>query len=154
MDDSTPLGDAKDWLRARLADGAECPCCTQFAKVYPRQLNSHTARMLIAMNDRHKRGEQWIYLPGLHMGHADEAKARYWGLIEAMPNVVRPDGSKRTGWWRLTQHGKDFVYCRIKVPKYALIYNKRCLKLDASKGEVSIREVLGTGFNYNDLMGY
>jgi hypothetical protein len=43
------------------------------------------------------------------------------------------------------------VLNRSKVPKYARIYNNRCLGLDHSK-QVSIIDVLGTKFNYTELM--
>ena len=37
-DDGMTLGEARDWLRERIEDGEECPCCRQFAKVYRRRL--------------------------------------------------------------------------------------------------------------------
>ena len=52
------LGDAREWLRERVEHGARCPCCTQFAKVYERKLNSRMARQLITFW-----WEDWFHVP-------------------------------------------------------------------------------------------
>jgi len=131
-------------------EGERCPCCEQFAKVYRRKITSHTAMVLIAM--WRKGGTDWVSLPALGMGHADEAKARYWGLIEAKPDEVRDDGSSRTGWWRLTDRGRRFVLNLTSIPKYVRIYDGRALSMDDSQ-QINIADALGTKFNYFDLMG-
>ena len=33
------LDEAKAWLRDQVDDGAHCPCCGQFAKVYKRRIH-------------------------------------------------------------------------------------------------------------------
>src|SRR5262245_9685330 len=148
INDDWTLGQARDWLREHVDDGAPCPLCGQYAKVYRRKLTAHTAVLLIAMY--RKAGSNWVHWPSLGLGHADEAKARYWGLIEAKPDEIREDGSSRTGWWRLTALGVAFVCNRITIAKYARIYDGRCLGL---RGEhVTIGDVLGTKFNYDHLM--
>lgn len=102
----------------------------------------------------------WIDVPGLaatlvtyhtRSTGGDEAKARYWNLIEAMPNVRRDDGSDRVGWWRLTAQGISFVRNEIVIAKHARIYDGRCLGLDNTQ-LVSIIDVLGKRFNYRELM--
>lgn len=148
--DQITLAQAREELRARVTDGAVCPCCTQYAKVYRRKITSQVARVLIAMH--RDAGTGWVHLPTLiERKGADEAKARYWGLIEASEDDVREDGSPRVGWWRLTPAGEAFVLDRLRVPKYAHIYDGRCLSLDDTE-TVSIRDALGTRFDYRDLM--
>ncbi|OYN81720.1 hypothetical protein [Mycolicibacterium sphagni] len=152
------LDAARDWLRDRVDDGEECPCCRQFAKVYKRKLNAGMARVLIAMY--RKAGTDWTYLPHVDLkdgekrrtvGHSGEmCMTRYWGLIEAYPDTKREDGSSRVGWWRLTPLGVEFVLGRTQVPKYARVYSSRCLGLTGDP--VSITDALGTKFNYADLM--
>jgi hypothetical protein len=146
----TTLEEAQEWLRSRVDDGAPCPCCSQFAKVYRRKLTSATARALVLMY--REAGDGWVYFPDL-LGRkqADEAKARYWGLIEER-RAQRDDGSQRNGWWRLTPWGVRFVRGQATIAKYARIYDGRCLGLDYSEGTVNIREALGTRFSYDDLM--
>ena len=56
----------------------------------------------------------------------------------------------RAGWWRLTEQGSAFVQGLMKVQKYAKIYDSRLLKLDGEL--VTIRDVLGSRFNYDELM--
>lgn len=151
-DDSVSLGEARDWLRDRIDKGAGCPCCKQFAKVYPRRLYAAEGAGLIAMWRLNR--DDWVKIPALKMQGGDLLKARFWDLIEPMPNAERADGSKRVGIWRLTLRGVDFVHGRTKVPRIARVYNNRCLGLDASKGEAGIRDVLGARFEYAELMGY
>lgn len=142
------LEEVREWLRDRVDDGAKCPCCTQFAKVYRRKITVQAARVLIRMY--HAAGTDWVNLPDLiERKGADEAKPRYWGLLEAMEGT-RPDGSSRVGWWRLTPEGVAFVRDELRVPKYARIYDGRCLSLEGDP--VGIRDALGTKFRYDELM--
>lgn len=148
MKDDVTLGEAREWLRERVDDGAECPCCEQYAKVYRRKLTSSIARVLISMWRNNRNG--WVYLPAIRSAGQDEVIARFWYLIER-DDTVREDGSKRTGWWRLTDLGVGFIHNEVKLPKYARIYNNRLLNLDPTE-TVSIVDVLGAKFDYGELM--
>jgi hypothetical protein len=151
--DTATLATARDWLRERIDNGQHCPCCTQFAKVYRRKVTSPMARVLIAMHAERVDGtDVFVNLPRLGLSRGDEAKARYWGLIEPMPDTVRDDGSTRTGWWRLTPYGRAFVRNQVKIPKYVRIYDGRCIGYADDDAEVSILDALGTRFNYSELM--
>ena len=141
------VGEAIDFIAYNIEEGVHCPCCEQFAKVYRRPLSSATARVLIAMYKHN--GNGWVHLTDLKIVRSDEAKARHWGLIEQRPGE-REDGSARTGWWRLTPQGVNFVNRRLRVPKYAVIYNGQCLRLEGPP--TSIVQCLGTRFNYSRLM--
>lgn len=149
LPDDVPLAAARDWLRTRALDGgAHCPCCTQYAKVYRRKLTSATGRALCEL--WRAAGQRFAYLPDVVSVRADEAKARYWGLIESR-GEYRDDGSPRSGFWRLTDDGVGFVSHRYRVPAYALIYDGRCLGLEGEP--VGIDDVLGSRFDYGELMG-
>lgn len=146
------LREAKDWLLARVEHGAPCPCCTQFAKVYRRKINSSMAHDLILMWRAFD--EDWGYLPDLRKqrslkGNREESKLRFWGLVEETAEL-RDDGG-RSGWWRVTPHGVGFIRGAVSVPKYANIYNGRLLKLDYTD-YVNIWDALGSKFNYQELM--
>jgi hypothetical protein len=153
--DHTTLSEARGWLRERVDDGAHCPCCTQFAKVYRRKLNSAMAYALILMYRHGGDEDGWCYVPDLLIRRTnrggDEAKARYWGLIEEPPDAMREDGSTRVGTWRLTADGAAFVRGELKVAKYARVYDGRCLGLDDAQ-LVDITDALGKRFNYRELM--
>lgn len=160
-DDETPLGEVRDWLRTQVENGATCPCCKQFAKVYKRKLTHATARTMITLW-HHAEGRDYVYLPGLFntmspsrprpqdaAGAGDAVKGRWWKLMEQKP-AERPDGSPRVGWWRLTDLGRDFVQERANVPKFAHLYSGRCLRLTGPPW--SIRDALTTKFDYDALM--
>lgn len=143
------LEDAKNWLRQRVDEGERCPCCNQFAKVYRRSIHATMARTLVIAYREHEL--DWFHLSTLTKSSGrggEESKLRYWGLLEEELER-RPDGG-RSGWWRITPTGAAFVQGSIEIPKYARIYDGRCLGLDGDK--VSIRDALGKKFNYDELM--
>lgn len=148
LPDSTPLGDARDWLRQRVDKGEPCPCCTQMVKVYRRKINAGMARSLIAMYAVGQRG--WVHLPTqIGARSREEGKLAYWGLIEERA-LRRGDGG-RAGEWRVTEKGEAFIRGKITVPKYARIFDGRLLNLDYSE-RVTIKEVIGDAFDYNQMM--
>lgn len=140
---------AREWLRESTADGTavECPCCKQNVKVYRRPVSAASAFALIAL--WRAAGFQYGHLPTiLNRKQADEAKMRYWGLIEEAP-LEREDGG-RAGYWRVTEAGEAFLHGITRVPQYAVIYDGRLLRLEGDY--VSIRDCLGTKFDYDVLM--
>lgn len=153
LSDASTLREARDWLRVRAEDGERCPCCTQYTKVYKRKINSSMAADLIAMYRAY--ATEWGYLPTLRRrasrkGNREESKLRYWGLVEEEIER-RPDGG-RSGWWRVTEDGARFVRMEVTLPKYARIFDGRCLGLTGPP--VSIRDCLGDAFNYDELMSW
>lgn len=153
LSDAATLGEARNWLRLRLDDGATCPVCTQHAKVYRRPMTSTTVRTMFAM---HRLGG-WLHIPTLLREYLPDVAhqggyatlAQHWGLITE-ERVSRPDGG-RAGYWKLTTAGAAFVEGRSRVLKYARLYNGRCLSLAGDP--VGVREVLGSKFDYAALMG-
>lgn len=145
--DSMTLGEARDALRKLVNEGHRCPCCTQFAKVYKRKLNSGMAVSLIRMWKT--AGLDWQHVPTTIGGKSrEEGKLRYWGLVEE-ETTLREDGG-RAGYWRVTPRGRDFIHTVIVVEKYALVYDGRCLGL--IDGPIGIRACLGSKFDYAELM--
>lgn len=146
--DDMSLGDARDELRELVREGHRCPLCTQFVKVYRRKLTGSMAYMLTRM---YRTGRtDYVHLPSLREGDGsmDTTMAQYWGLIEE-EKARRPDGG-RAGWWRITALGERFVRVHLRVPKYALVYDGRCLGMDGDL--VSIIDCLGDKFDYRELM--
>jgi hypothetical protein len=148
------LHEARSELRKLVDDGCACPCCSQFAKVYRRKIHATMARELIHFYRR--AGRELFDLPllagevsGKRRAYTgDSAKLRYWGLM-VEDDARREDGG-RAGFWRVTEKGEAWVLDRIRVPKYARIYDGRCLGL---MGEpVSIIDALGDKFSYRELM--
>ena len=151
--DSMTLEEARDLLRERIDEGETCPCCKQFAKIYKRTINSTMARALILIYRSYE--QEFGSIPELRAALAphhsnEEPKLRYWGLLEE-EGVRRPDGG-RAGYWRVTDDGVAWIYHYRTVPKYAHIYDGR--RLRSSGPEVTIRDALGTKFNYDELMAW
>lgn len=138
----------KAWLRSVLEKGAACPLCGQHAKLYKRKINAGMAHALIVMWLH--ADTEWFYLPSItsRWQGRDEAGLRYWGLIEE--STEKRDDGGRAGWWRVTDKGIAFLKNQLNVPTYALVYNGRGFGFEGDA--VSIRDALGTKFNYEDLM--
>lgn len=155
LPDHMTLGDARQWLRDRRLEGAKCPCCTQFAKVYKRTITSSMAWALVKMY-RAGAADDFVDVPtvlGRGPGRAgDDAKLVYWGLtLEA--HEKRPDGG-RAGWWRLTPDGVRFILGTLYVPKYAHVYDGRLVSPKFSGPLIGIRDALGKRFDLRELMGW
>lgn len=162
------LAEARLWLLGKMDKGAECPCCHQYAKIYRRKLTSSMAYALILIcryyrNLREPRGlDEWLHVPewlsktskfGATVRGGDWAKLVYWDLIEAQHGEERDDGSSRVGYYRLTEKGLRFVKGECRVPRVALVYNQRLLRMDDDK-TLDIREALTEKFDYGELMGF
>jgi len=156
--DDMTLREARDELRELVDEGHRCPCCTQFAKVYRRNLPSASAQVMIALY--HAGGDrEFVFLPdvletvGARTAHQGGygTLGQFWGLMERQAGE-REDGSNRVGWWRLTALGRDFVLGRATVPKYARLYNGRCLGVSGEP--ITINAALGAKFDYRELMGW
>lgn len=151
-------------MAAASKGGTECPCCGQFVKLYRRRLNNALAHALILMVNRPKTSDPWFHVPTYLASQTatatirggDWAKLTYWDLIEPLA-AERRDGSKRSGFYKVTDKGYQFARGRITVPKYAYVYNSTLYGFsDGDKYPMqttTIREALGAKFNYAELMG-
>lgn len=147
--DEMTLADAREVLRTMVDDGANCPLCTQLAKVYRRRVHASMARGLIQLY-RAGAARDYVHAPTATKRDAnvETAKLVYWGLTEEAPGK-REDGG-RPGWYRLTPLGIAFVEGTGTVRKYAHIYDNRVLRM--SGDPVTIHDALGKKFNYRELM--
>jgi hypothetical protein len=151
--ESSTVAQARAWLTVESQKGgAVCPCCTQFVKVYRRVLNAGMAHALVVMYRAH--GLAWQQktetLRGVGAAARDESLLRFWGLLEEDLRL-REDGG-RAGWWRVTEEGREFVLGRSAVPRHAVVFDSRCLRLDDSEGRITVREALAKKFNWAELM--
>jgi hypothetical protein len=143
------LAEAKIILRPLAKNGgADCPCCTQFVKVYPRRVHSTMARSLIKLYN--KAGREFYHTPSLPGDIHEISQLSWWKLIEEERTIHRPDGG-RAGYWRVTRKGERWLSMEIKIQEYALIFDSRVLGYEGKY--VDIKYCLGKKFNYNELMG-
>lgn len=156
--DELSLGGARQWLRGQVDKGAPCPCCTQFAKVYRRKLNSSMARALIHLTRHTEPGEfVHIFTFARRFGfqHSDVPTLRFWGFLEAShtepgaPPHERSAGAKESGVWAITDAGRAFVK-GAPAPLRVHLFGGR--RLGASDATTTIRQALGDKFDYEQLM--
>lgn len=147
------LKEARKHLLASGRQGAVCPCCSQFVKLYKRKFNTVMARGLISLyhlsdGKTHFHHVSAIMTKISPTGSNDFHKLRYYDFIREQ---VNSDPKKKTfGYWRITQKGIDFVMNKSTVKEYMLIYNT---KLKGMEGEeIDIKKALGNKFNYSQLM--
>jgi hypothetical protein len=143
------LDEARQWLRERVDDGAACPCCTQYAKVYRRRITAAGTRALIALYQAGGATEH-VHAPDLPgvRGDGDLAKLRYWHLVAEL-DEPRDDGG-RAGYWRVTELGVEFLRGTLRVPKYARVYDGR--RLGFAGELVGVADCLGEPFRLDELM--
>lgn len=136
--------------------GTCCPSCGQFVKVYRRKLNSAMAVALISVYRYFEQpsADEWLHvakhLVSRKIQRSDEAKLVYWDLLRPL-SAERPDGSKRNGFYKITEKGRQFVRGEINVPAYVNVFNQTVYGF--SDETTSIVEALGSRFNYAELMG-
>ena len=146
------LEDARAYVRQRLDDGVECPCCGRLAKRYVIKLNSTIAAWLVALTRITEQGNTWAHareasacVVGAGASAVGYAYLQHWGLVEQADK-----DAGRSGHWRPTDFGVEFVRNRVLVPKCVVLWNNR---LEGFGGElVTIRDALGSRFDLKELM--
>ena len=143
------IEEGKAYLRDHMSEGADCPLCTQYVRLWKHSVNSSIARTLIKMY--RLRGRGWVHIMN-EIGYTTMyGIAQHWDLIE--PKEKNPDEDKRaSGQWRLTVRGEMFVKNETSIPKHLYIYNNRVIT--ESDDRVHITDSLGKKFSYRELMGY
>ena len=144
------LIEAKRHLRENFNTGTDCPCCGQFVKLYKRKLGSSQSRSLILLYSLNQKSE-WIHSREITKKiniTGDFAKLVYWNLILEKPKSK--EDKRSSGFWKLTQRGKDFVLGNIKIPSHVFIYNASLQGF--SNEQIFIHSALGKKFSYNELM--
>lgn len=150
------LEEAKTYLRENVEDGAKCPCCGQLAKVYKRAITGSSAAWLCSLYRAAPDG-RFVHVSNIDHGQpseigGDAAKLSYWGLIEEMPKDPLDTKKRTSGFWRITSLGIKFVRGDATVPKHVRLYDGRLLGFVDADNRVTIRQALGTKFDYARLM--
>jgi len=149
------LREAKEWHSGRFVKGADCPCCGQFVKRYKRKLNSSMAYATILLaNHQEEVGEAHLHPPDYlstvtstaTVRGGDWSKRRDWGLIES-DDTVSDDGSKRAGFWRVTDAGRGSEPNWIRVPTHMFLYNREACDSNQDGETTDIEQALGKKLN-------
>lgn len=146
------LEEAKAFIRENWEKGTACPCCGQLVKLYKRNIYAVMAADLIRLYhlDQSKYHHIGKFSNKNRSGGGDFAKLVYWGLVEEEPKPADDKKKRTSGMWRITEAGKSFAERRLRVPKYAQVYNGKLLGLTGDR--VMIDDALGDKFDYDKLM--
>jgi hypothetical protein len=141
----TPLQDVIDFVDREAKDGVRCPCCQRLVKVYRRKLHREMATFIIHLVRRYQVTGGWTHVreldaPGTRKSSTDGAYLVHWGLLER-------DRHRR---YRPTADGIEFAMDRLHVSRWVDLRNNE--PQDFSEDTVSIVEVLGSPFDYEELM--
>lgn len=146
------VGIVRDWLKPKLKEGVECPCCGKQCRIYGRKLNSGMASFMIIMYKRSP--HDWMYVRTwskkikciddiqVNAINGDFSYLLHWKLLEQKP--------QESGKWRLTSLGRQFVEGKVSVPRKLFLLNNKCI--DQSDEQTDIHHALGNKFDYDELM--
>jgi hypothetical protein len=124
------------------------PPVTKVTHARARHMSRPQALYLIALY----RKREWVHVvtdmkDESTASRGDWAKLRFWGLIEEKPNTDKK--KKSSGYWRLTDLGKQFVRGEISVPRVKVFRDG--MVVETSEELVSITEALGEPFDYRKV---
>lgn len=134
-----------DWNKSIEADGAHCPCCGKWGKIYKTKLSQHLA-LCLRWIDQHGDEEGWVDVqntaPRFMLKSKTYPLLEHWGLIESQAH--------RSGIWRSTLKGADFLAGSNNQPSAVYIYDNKVWGFDAES--ISFRACFGVHFDFEELM--
>jgi len=145
------LSEAQRWLeQAReTPEGALCPCCDKFDKVYNRRLTISGIRSLVALyrySRRHGPGpHHWRDFVRHTQG--EFTRLKHIGLIDTGSRI--PPHKKTSGCWAITEIGRAFVEQRMAIPERMLLRSDELL---GTTGPDHYIDHYWPGFDYRELM--
>jgi hypothetical protein len=154
---SVTLDEAREEMLAHAEEGTRCPCCGRYIKVYKRKLTGTMAEILVNLVRVHGggNGETWTHVRKIPLRGADArvaggdlGKLALWGLVVEQINEDPEKG--RSGYWRPTVKGVDFVRGRCAVPTHVFVYQNTVQGY--SRRGIHVWHALGRTFNYDELM--
>jgi hypothetical protein len=152
------IAEAKEFLKRNWEAGCKCPACGQHVQLYDYKLFATSAYSLILLYRMDKNSDQ-EYFHIREYAEAQKGKARaphfaelrFWGLIQRADND--DPAKKSSGYWKITDLGKQFVRGEIKVQSRILVYNNKFQGFSAKSESIDIHQALSNRFDYSELMG-
>lgn len=149
MENSQTIGEVKKYLTDNWRKGVDCPCCKQKVQLYRYKIQAQMIYYLFEIM-KLQRNKPWVHVMNeVKPINGDYAKLRYWGLIEERGDVPEKD-TKSSGFWRITEKGKQFLYGYIPIYSHCLIFNHKCY--GTSGVPITVQEALQNKFSYEELM--
>ena len=153
------LKEAKDYVKENVNKGVRCPCCEGFVKLYKRKINSGMALFLIGLYKLDKvapytnyfQNKEVMELMKLNTASLDYSVLEHFGLIQSKKHgYYDHKRTKCTGYWKITDRGREFVKRQIKVEKRVWLLHNQVMGFD--RDTVDIKHCLGSKFDYEELM--
>ena len=151
---------AQKYVKDNQAKGVRCPCCARMVKEYHYTINSGQALAIIVIYRLTKQlspEDGWIHILkafGEHTKLNPQSlsfhRLKLWGLLEQQPTNDDPK-KKTSGYWRITDIGKEFVLGTSKVKKGVYVLDGTITHF--GEEDVDIHAALREKFNYETLMG-
>ena len=147
----TTIDEARGWLKgtADEKEGAMCPCCDRFDKIYnycvPRSAVTALANLCVASREQPNIA---IHCNKFTTNSGAVAKLRHIDLIY-QPEKEKFTGGKTGGTWAITQKGIEFVQGIIPIPTHLIIYHDELIGV--SDNTKFLREYW-PDFNYREMM--
>jgi hypothetical protein len=151
------MQEAKNYLHDNWKKGVHCPCCGQLVKLYKYKMDASKALGMICAYklDKKYNGESFHLTRDFSTFLKKNANALHYTKMQYY-DFLRPDTSKDdpakkgSGWYNVTQKGRDFVEGRTSVPGAFYVYDGKCIGF--GKETVNIHDALAEKFNYEELM--
>lgn len=155
------LKDAQQYNREHWHEGCKCLACGQRVQLYNYKFFASSAFALIRLFNLTETNpdQEWFHVKDYAEAGKDRPRAhhfaelRFWELIEKC-DVNDDPAKKSSGYWKITEKGKQFVNEEIKVQSRILIYNNIFVGFAENSSEITVREALGNKFDYEELMGF
>ena len=135
----------------QLENGLKCPHCGQSCKLYNRRLLPNMVRWLLDLCYRHAVTGTWVHTTAIKSRGGDYGKLKFWEFMERQPNPKDPK-NVRSGYWRPTAKGIQFIKNQISVREFARVFDDTCYRFEGPL--VNAQTILQTrgNFNYTQLM--
>tara|TARA_R110000803_G_scaffold177937_1_gene240352 strand:+ start:2482 stop:2985 length:504 start_codon:yes stop_codon:yes gene_type:complete len=145
------LDEAISWLpsASESKEGALCPCCLKFNKVYHRNISISTIKALFRLyrlNENMAGSYHSREFTASHSG-GDFAKVASLGLFHKIRN--EDTKKKHSGYWLITDSGKEFCRGKLQIQEKLVIYQN---KLVGTEGEFKYISDFWPNFDYGEMM--
>lgn len=134
-----------NWDMAIKGDGAFCPCCGKWGKVYKYKLSQHLA-LCLRWIVIHANKDGWVDVQNTAPRWMLKSKTypllAHWEMIESQ--------SKRSGVWRATTRGVAFASGIATAPESVYVYDAG--NWGFADEEVSFRGCFGRHFDFDEMM--
>lgn len=135
----------------------------KYYQVYRRKISSSMVKAMFYLYRWHQQNgfDKWCKLSDyisqfkepVVVCSGDNPKLRHWGLIEMKSETdgdVRDDGSDRTGYYKLTQFGNDFLHGKIVVHEFLFICNKEVI--GKSETNTNVKQCIKNKFDFREIL--